>query len=81
MVHHQGGSGAYGRLLPLLWFPCSPGIVINALTRSRTPEYHRASMFKLLIIGSLTYTLWGPMQPIRSVTASALHTAADLIAR
>ena len=55
--------------------------MINALTRSRTPEYHRASMFKLLIIGSLTYTLWGPMQPIRSVTASALHTAADLIAR
>jgi len=25
--------------------------------------------------------LWQPLQPIRTVTADALHTAADLIAR
>ncbi len=38
-------------------------------------------MFKLLIGGALLYTFWGPMEPIRNVTAEALHTAGDLIRR
>ena len=55
--------------------------MLHSLTRSRSPEFHRASMLKVIIGGALLYTFWGPMQPIRSVTATALHTAADLIAR
>jgi len=78
-----------GRLLPLLWFPlphrpflpCPTAAMMRSLTRSRSPEFHRATMIKLLIGGALLYTFWGPMQPIRSVTAEALYTAGDLIRR
>jgi|688.fasta_scaffold713068_3 hypothetical protein len=38
-------------------------------------------MFKLLVLGCVAYTLWGPLEPIRSVTASALHTAGDIVSR
>ena len=55
--------------------------MINALTRSRSPEFHRAIMLKLLIAGTLLWLLWEPVRPVRSVTASVLHTAGDLIAR
>lgn len=55
--------------------------MIRSLTRSRSPEFHRATMIKLLIGGALLYTFWGPMQPIRSVVASALHTTAELMER
>jgi hypothetical protein len=55
--------------------------VIKALTRSRSPEFHRATMLRLVIAGALLYTFWGPLQPIRTVTADALASAADLIAR
>ena len=53
----------------------------NALTRSRSPEFHRATMLKLLIGSALLYTFWGPAQPIRIVTAEALYTAGDIIRR
>jgi hypothetical protein len=36
---------------------------------------------RLLIAAVLLCLLWEPIRPIRSVTANALHTAADLIAR
>ncbi len=55
--------------------------MMRSLTRSRSPEFHRATMIKLLIGGALLYTFWGPAQPIRSVTAEALYTAGDLIRR
>ena len=38
-------------------------------------------MLKLLIAAVLLCLLWEPIRPIRTVTADALHTAADLIAR
>ena len=55
--------------------------MINALTRSRSPEFHRATMLKLLIAGTLLWLLWEPIRPVRTVTAGVLHTAGDLIAR
>ena len=55
--------------------------MMRTLTRSRTPDFHRATMLRLVIAGALLYTFWGPMQPIRSVTAQALYTAGDLISR
>jgi hypothetical protein len=55
--------------------------MLNVLTRSRSASYHRATMLKLLIGGTLLWLLWEPIRPVRTVTADALHTAADLIAR
>jgi len=51
------------------------------LTRSRSADFHRATMLKVLIGALLLYWLWEPIRPVRSVTAQALHTAGDLIAR
>ena len=55
--------------------------MINSLTRSRSASYHRATMLRLLIAGTLLWLLWEPVRPVRTVTAGVLHTAADLIAR
>lgn len=55
--------------------------MINALTRSRSPEFHRASMLKVAAVAVLLCLLWEPIRPIRNVTAQALYTAGDLIAR
>ena len=55
--------------------------MLNALTRSRSASYHRATMLRLLIAATLLWLLWEPIRPVRYVTADALHTAADLIAR
>ena len=55
--------------------------MIRSLTRSRSPEFHRATMLKLLIGGTLLWLLWEPIRPVRHVTAQALYTAGDLIAR
>jgi len=35
---------------------------------------------RLMILVALVCLLWEPIRPIRSVTGSVLHTAADLIA-
>ena len=55
--------------------------MIRSLTRSRSADFHRATMLKLLIGGTLLWLLWEPIHPVRHVTAGALHTAGDLIAR
>jgi hypothetical protein len=80
MVPHLGRGGTHGRLLPFLWFPCSHRM-IRSLTRSRSADFHRATMLKLLIGGTLLWLLWEPIHPVRHVTSGALHTAGDLIAR
>lgn len=54
---------------------------MRALTRSRTPSFHRQTMLKLTIAAVLLWLLWEPIRPVRIVTADALHTAADLVAR
>lgn len=56
-------------------------IMIQFFTRSRSPELYRSMMMKLVIGSALLYTFWGPLYPIRTVTASVLATAADLIDR
>ena len=38
-------------------------------------------MIRVAIAAVLLCLLWEPIRPIRNVTADALHTAADLIAR
>ena len=55
--------------------------MINALTRSRSPEFHRATMLRLTIAALLLWGFWGPLYPVRLVTADLLHTTGDLIAR
>ena len=55
--------------------------MLKALTRSRSPEFHRATMLRLIVAAGLLYLLWEPIRPVRLVTAEALYTAGDLIAR
>ena len=54
---------------------------MRSLTRSRTPEFHRQTMLRLTVAAVLLWLLWEPIRPVRTVTAEALHTTADLIAR
>ena len=55
--------------------------MINALTRSRSPEFHRQTMLRLTVAAILLWLLWEPIRPVRVVTADLLHTTGDLIAR
>jgi hypothetical protein len=54
---------------------------MRSLTRSRSADFHRATMLRLLIAGTVLWLLWEPIRPVRTVTAQALYTAGDLIAR
>jgi len=55
--------------------------MLSSLTKSRSADYHRRSMLKLIIAAGLLWLLWEPIRPVRTVTAEALYTAGDLIAR
>ena len=55
--------------------------MIKALTRSRSADFHRATMLRLTIAAILLWLLWEPIRPVRHVTAELLHTTGDLIAR
>jgi len=54
---------------------------MRSLTRSRSASFHRATMIRLTVAALLLWLLWEPIRPVRSVTAQALYTAGDLIAR
>ena len=49
---------------------------MKASARTASPE-----MLRLIVAAVLLCLLWGPIRPIRNVTAQALYTAGDLIAR
>jgi len=53
----------------------------RSLTRSRSSSYHRQIMLRLTVAAVLLWLLWEPIRPVRGVTAQALYTAGDLIAR
>jgi len=55
--------------------------MLKALTRSRSADFHHATMIRLLIAALLLYWLWEPMRPIRHMTGEALSTAAEMIRR
>ncbi len=55
--------------------------MLQSLTRPRSASYHRQTMLRLIIAALLLYWLWEPIRPVRNVTAHALYTAGDLIAR
>jgi hypothetical protein len=55
--------------------------MLKALTRSRSASYHRQTMLKVLIAALLLYWFWEPIRPIRTVTAEALSTTAEMIRR
>ena len=54
---------------------------MQSLTRSRSPEFHRATMVKLLAVAGAAFLLWSPLAPVRYVTADALALAADQLRR
>ena len=55
--------------------------MLKALTRSRSASYHRQTMLKVLIASLLLYWLWDPIRPVRTVTAEALSTVAEMVRR
>lgn len=55
--------------------------MMRFLTRSRSPEFHRATMLRVAVVSVLLCLLWEPIRPVRTVTAQALYTAGDLISR
>jgi threonine/homoserine efflux transporter RhtA len=55
--------------------------MIRPLTRSRSADFHRATMLRLTVGALLLWILWEPIRPVRHVTSQALYTAGDLIAR
>lgn len=55
--------------------------MMRSLTRSRSPEFHRATMLRLTVAAVLLWLLWEPIRPVRTATAGALYTAADLISQ
>lgn len=38
-------------------------------------------MFRLIAASVVLFLIWEPIRPIRTVTAQALYTAGDLVAR
>jgi len=54
---------------------------MRSLTRSRSAQFHRQTMLRLVIAAVLLYWLWEPIRPIRTVTADALYTAAEMVRR
>lgn len=54
---------------------------MNTFTRSREPSYYHRMMMRILIISAVLWALWEPIKPIRTVTADALSTVADLVSR
>lgn len=54
---------------------------MRSLTRSRSADFHRATMLRVIIAAGLLWLLWEPIRPVRTVTADVLHTAADLVSR
>lgn len=55
--------------------------MMRSLTCSRSADFHRATMLRVAAAAVLLCLLWEPIRPIRNVTAQALYTAGDLIAR
>ena len=55
--------------------------MLNALTRSRSPEFHLQTMLKLIIIALLLVVVWEPIRPVRNVTADILVHTADFVRR
>lgn len=55
--------------------------MLQSLTRSRSPSFHRATMLRLVIAALLIYWFWEPIRPIRDVTGEALSTAVEIIRR
>ena len=54
---------------------------MRSLTCSRSADFHRATMLRVAVAAVLLCLLWEPIRPVRSVTAQALYTAGDMIAR
>ena len=52
-----------------------------ALTKPRSPSYHRRTMLKVALIALVLYVAWEPIRPVRNVTADVLDTVAAQIRR
>lgn len=70
-----------GQLPPFFILSDAVCIMIRTLTRSRSADFHRATMVKLLAVAGVTFLLWNPLAPVRYVTADVLALAADQLRR
>ena len=55
--------------------------MLAALSKPRSPSYHRRTLLKLIVFAGLLYLLWEPIRPVRVVTAEALSFTAQQIRR
>jgi hypothetical protein len=55
--------------------------MFHTLTRSRSADFHRDTMLKILAIAGVTFILWQPLAPLRFVTADVLALTADQLRR
>lgn len=53
----------------------------QSLTKARSPEYHKRTMFKIVVAAVLLCLLWEPIRPVRQLTAQVMYSTADAIAR
>jgi len=55
--------------------------MISALTKPRSPSYHRRSMLKVALIALVLYVAWEPIRPVRVVAGEAVSFIGQQIAR
>jgi hypothetical protein len=49
----------------------------QTLTKSRSADYHRESLMKLLAFVAIVFILWQPLAPVRYVASDVLFFTAD----
>jgi hypothetical protein len=52
--------------------------MLAALTKPRSPSFHRQTMFRLVILAAVGVLFW-TSTPARTVTADALDSAAQFV--
>ena len=55
--------------------------MIKSLTRSRSADFHRATLLRLIIVATVLWVVWEPLRPIRTVTSDALSITASQLRR
>ena len=51
----------------------------QSLTKSRTPDYHRQTMMKIVLIAGLLYVFWQPLAPVRQVVSDTLSFTSEQV--
>lgn len=53
----------------------------KSLTKSRSSDYHRQTMMKLLAFAGIVFILWQPLAPVRYFASDALSFTSEQLRR